>query len=376
MANNWIPNYIRKNMDYQPHEVLTAKEFNAILNLLITQGDYNSSWLYYLQTEGIPDAVAELSIEEIQQAISVVVREELAALAASVVNKTSAHLNAPVFSFLNLSIQADMSEFRTLLENHNLVGDFCIATNLVGLSAAYPTLLTLQAMQVAGHEIVPVGVDGSSFESLTEEQITAIVASAAQYMATNLSATSVFVYPGGTSSADVQSGVASAYTYAVNSALPAADVDSESIRTGNLRLQLPIVYISSNHTIEDASIKAIIDDAIATNKHCIIAVDTSATEYSGTAAEAVITYLQSHAGIEYSSIEEAMEACETTINNQLRDLFDKISAEITARQALKTELQAEIVAKHDDITHDVLADCYIDNKDEHGVTQTDKYLHW
>ena len=376
MANNWIPNYIRKNMDYQPHEVLTAKEFNAILNLLITQGDYNSSWLYYLQTEGIPDAVAELSIEEIQQAISVVVREELAALAASVVNKTSAHLNAPVFSFLNLSIQADMSEFRTLLESHNLVGDFCIATNLVGLSAAYPTLLTLQAMQVAGHKIVPVGVDGSSFETLTEEQVAAIVADAAQYMATNLSTTPVFVYPGGTSSADVQNGVTSAYTYAVNSALPAANVDSEAIRTGNTRLQLPIVFISSSHTIEDASIKAIIDDAIATNKHCIIAVDTSATGYSDAAVEAVITYLQAHAGIEYSSIEAAMEACETTINNQLRDLFDKISAEITARQALKTELQAEINAKHDDITHDVLADCYIDNKDEHGVTQTDKYLHW
>lgn len=63
----WIPNYIRRDINYKAHEILTAKEFNALLNLLITQGDYNSSWLEYLQNEGIPQAIADLSGDQIEK---------------------------------------------------------------------------------------------------------------------------------------------------------------------------------------------------------------------------------------------------------------------------------------------------------------------
>ena len=89
MSTEWIPNFIRRTINYNPHDILSAQEYNAILNLIISQGDYNSAWLEYLQTEGIPDAIRELSIEQITEAITVAVQAELAALSASVSNKTS-----------------------------------------------------------------------------------------------------------------------------------------------------------------------------------------------------------------------------------------------------------------------------------------------
>ena len=39
---NWIPKFIHRVFDYKSHQTLSAKEMNAILNLLVAQGDYNS----------------------------------------------------------------------------------------------------------------------------------------------------------------------------------------------------------------------------------------------------------------------------------------------------------------------------------------------
>jgi uncharacterized protein YqgV (UPF0045/DUF77 family) len=380
---DWIPNYIRKNIDYKAHEILTAKEFNALLNLLITQGDYNSAWLDYLQTKGIPDAVAELSVEQIKEALTEAVAEELAALAGSVVNKTSAHLNTPVFSFLNLSYQADMAEFRSLLEHYELQGDFCIATNLVGLSAAYPSLLTLQSMEVAGHEMVPVGTDGSSFDRLSTDEVVEVVQRAQQYIKQNLTDANVFVYPGGTTVADVQQGVSQVYKYAVNIASLESNVDSDALRFDNLRIRLPVVHITRTHNIETAAVKAIIDDALANNKYCIISVDTSSTTYDEDAVRAVIEYIKAHAGITYAPISAAMNLCETTINNLLRDVFaqlkevfDTIAQEVIARGEWEEQMRREYQAFKEDLTVGVLQNCYVDYKDEAGETQQEKYLHW
>lgn len=380
---DWIPNYIRKNIDYKAHEILTAKEFNALLNLLITQGDYNSAWLDYLQTKGIPDAVAELSVEQIKEALTEAVAEELAALAGSVVNKTSAHLNTPVFSFLNLSYQADMAEFRSLLEHYELQGDFCIATNLIGLSAAYPSLLTLQSMEIAGHELVPVGTDGSSFDRLSTEEVVEVVQRAQQYIKQNLTDANVFVYPGGTTVADVQQGVSQVYEYAVNIASLESNVDSDALRFDNLRIRLPVVHITRTHNIETAAVKAIIDDALANNKYCIISVDTSSTTYDEDAVRAVIEYIKAHAGITYAPVSAAMNLCETTINNLLRDVFaqlkevfDTIAQEVIARGEWEEQMRREYQAFKEDLTVGVLQNCYVDYKDEAGETQQEKYLHW
>lgn len=382
---NWIPNYIRRDMKYKAHEILTAKEFNALLNLLITQGDYNSSWLEYLQNEGIPQAIADLSEDQIEKALTEAVAAELATLAASVVNKTAAHLNAPTFSFLNLSTQADMSDFRTVMEEYGIRGNFCVATNLIGLSATYPSLLTVQSMRVAGHEILPVGTDGSSFERLEVNEIEDIVANAKAYMQRNIADVDVFVYPGGSNSEDVQQGVSSAYTYAVNIASDDKVVDSDLIRFNNLRLQIPVIYLSANSTL--ASAQVYIDAAIANNLFCIVAVDTSKTEYDENALREVLDYLKTQAGIRYKTISTALSDCEETINNQLKDLYDQDAAERVARinweeamakayDIFKESINKDVADFKKDIKEDTLQDCYIDYKNEAGEVQEEKYLHW
>lgn len=381
----WIPNYIRRDINYKAHEILTAKEFNALLNLLITQGDYNSSWLEYLQNEGIPQAIADLSEAQIEKALTEAVAAELASLAASVVNKTAAHLNAPTFSFLNLSTQADMSDFRTVMEEYGIRGDFCVATNLIGLSATYPSLLTLQAMRVAGHEILPVGTDGSSFDRLEVNEIEGIVANAKAYMQRNIADVDVFVYPGGSNSENVQQGVSSAYTYAVNIASDDKVVDSDLIRFNNLRLQIPVIYLSSNSTL--ASTKVYIDAAIANNLFCIVAVDTSKTEYDENTLREVLDYLKTQSGISYKTISTALSDCEDTINNQLKDLYDQVAAERVARvnwedamakayDIFKASINKDVADFKKDIKEDTLQNCYIDYKNEAGEVQEEKYLHW
>ena len=370
----WIPNYIRRDINYKAHEILTAKEFNALLNLLITQGDYNSSWLEYLQNDGIPQAIADLSGDQIEKALTEAVAAELASLAASVVNKTAAHLNAPTFSFLNLSTQADMSDFRTVMEEYGICGNFCVATNLIGLSATYPSLLTLQSMRVAGHEILPVGTDGSSFDRLEVNEIEAIVANAKAYMQRNIADVDVFVYPGGSNSEGVQQGVSSAYTYAVNIASDDKVVDSDLIRFNNLRLQIPVIYLSANNTL--ASAKVYIDAAIANNLFCIVAVDTSKTEYDENVLREVLEYLKTQSGIRYKTISTALSDCEETINNQLKDLYDQVAAERVARVNWEEAMNKDVADFKKDIKEDTLQNCYIDYKNEAGEVQEEKYLHW
>lgn len=376
--SEWIPNYIRKNLNYRAHEIMTAKEFNAIINLLITQGDYNSSWLNYLQTKGIPDAIAELSIEEIKEAITEAVAEELDALAASVTNKTSAHLNNPVFSFLNLSIQADMSSFRALMEEHHLPGNFCIATNLIGLSPAYPSLLTLQAMELAGHSVLPVGTDGSSLESLTAEEVQEIVLNAKQYMLTNLTDSDVFVYPGGTSAAEVLEGVAGVYMHAVNTQAQEAAVNSDVFNS--VREQLPVVMITANASIETPAVKRIIDDAIVNNMFCIIAVDTSANDYSAENLTGVINYLSDKAQVEYATIPAGISACYQTINNRIAELEAELVTERESREQWQESVEEDLEDFKEEFSSEikdgVLQGCYIDYKDEQGETTEEKYLHW
>lgn len=385
--DSWIPNYIRKNIQYRPHEVLTAKEFNALLNLLITQGDYNSSWLEYLHKEGIPNAVADLNTEQIAKALEGAVAAEMEALTAAVVNKSSVRLDSPVFAFLNLSMQADMSEFRDIVESFNVPGSFCIATNFVGQSSAYPTLTTLQAMQVAGHEVLPIGTDGSPYDETTQEDINTALTTAKEYMRSNLTDTDVFVYPGGTESPDVVATVGAQYTYALNTALLQSNLESDDIRVGDTRVQVPVILITATNTLDSEEVKSIIDDTFATHKCCIIAADTSSTQYSELALTQVLEYITSHAGATCTTVSKAMKMCSETVNNLLRKLFDDLATEVSNRLNDTAMLTKLVEDTHDTINKyikqrievEVLQNCYITSKevtDEQGNTHTEKYLNW
>lgn len=380
--NNWIPNYIRKNIQYRPHEVLTAKEFNALLNLLITQGDYNSSWLEYLHKEGVPNAVADLNAEQISKAIEQAVAAEIDALTNAVANKSSARLDTPVFAFLNLSMQADMLEFRELVEGFDVPGSFCIATNFVGQSSAYPTLTTLQAMQVAGHDILPLGVDGSSYDTITEDEINTALTLTKEYMRNNFTDTDVFVYPGGTESPAVVNAVEAQYTYALNTALPNSSVESDDMFVNNVRTQIPVVLITNTVTLDNEEVKRIIDDTFTTHKCCIIAVDTSSTQYSASATAQVLEYITAHAGVTCTTVSEAVHMCSETINNLLWRAFNDLATERNNRassDAVLTKLVEDVRQHADSSMLNTLQNCYISSEevtDEYGNTHVEKYLNW
>ena len=316
MATQWIPNYIKRNMQYNPKDVLTAQEYNAILNLLITQGDYNSSWLDYMQTEAIPDAIREIGIDEITEVLTEVVQEQIAALAAASVNKTSEQLNYPMVTILNTGLQmAGITALKTLLDAKELKATYCCATNLVGFSAAYPSLAQLTELDTAGNDIIAYSTDGAT---LTAATATAAVASAYEFMYNNGFDIDSFVYPNGNSSDDVCNIVHETFHYAVNITESGLIVpngilaDSPADVLGNLSV------IQYDSTVTVADVKDAIDDAIQHNKYMILEVNADSANFDATGLGTILDYLKSKNGIVYpASITDAMLTIHNTIGNRL-----------------------------------------------------------
>lgn len=312
----WIPNFIKKTVDYRPHDILTAKELNALLNLIITQGDYNSEWLDYLQNYGIPDAVADLTLEEVKESLNRVVEETVAALAASVRNKTSAVLNKPTFAFLNTSVQADMRNFKDAINAAGVPGSFCIATNLIGQSSVYPALLEVQALNAAGHELIPVGTSTAPITQLTVAQIEAMLSNVYTfYELNNITVGDTFLYPNGTTSADAVDAVAASYRYGV-------DISSKSLIDSDLFLEhmmyAPVIDVANGVSID--TLKGVVDTCVTNNYACIFRVDTSATTYSATLLNQLIGYVTSKEDVNIVTVSGLLRACEHTINNNIKAL--------------------------------------------------------
>ena len=57
MSTTYTPQYIDRTIDYNPRDILTAQDFNEILNLIISQGNYNSHWLNDLYNLTVHDIV-------------------------------------------------------------------------------------------------------------------------------------------------------------------------------------------------------------------------------------------------------------------------------------------------------------------------------
>ena len=253
MADKWIPNYIKREIKYNPRDILSAQEYNAILNLLISQGDYNSSWLDYMQNEAIPEAIRDIGIEEIEEVLTNVVREEIDALAASVVNKTSRQLNYPMFTLLNIGQGVSgIAGLRTLLTAKYFKATYAIATNLVGSTSAYCSLAQLNTLKSENNDIVAYSTDGATVTTATVETV---IPAAYNYMDENSFDTDVFVYPNGNASTDVRDTVCETFKYAVNmSSVGLIDPDglvahAPASLLGNLR-----VVVCDDTTTLDAKI--------------------------------------------------------------------------------------------------------------------------
>jgi len=323
MSTKWIPNFIKKTINYKPKEILTAQEYNAILNLLITQGDYNSSWLEYLQNDAIPEAIADIGMAEVEQVLTAVVRQELDALAHQVINKTSVQLNNPAVTILNTGLQvAPWSDFNDLLEDRGLKATYCIATNLVGHSSAYPTLAQLQTIYTDDNDVIAYSTDGAPLTALTA-QVSADAAK--QYMTTNGFNTEVFIYPSGNSDSDVTSIVHNYFNYAVN-------INTHgTITPDNITAYSPasvlgnLAVIKCDSTIDTATIKGYIDSIVTANKYMILQVNTDSEYYDAEQFAEVLDYMLTKSSILYpASISEEMQVIHNTIGNLL-DLVSGIA---------------------------------------------------
>ena len=316
MSTQFVPNYIRRNIDYKPKDILTAQEYNSILNLLIAQGDHNSEWLEYLQNHGIPDAIADISAEEIAEAISIAVQQEIAALTASVINKTSKFLDNPAVTILNVGQQyTGISAFNTLIASKSLKATYAIGTNLVDSSAAYPTLANLNALKTAGNDIVAYSTDAATVTAGTAE---ANAAAAKAFITTNNFDSNVFIFPNGNNSSDIANIIGTQFKFAAN-VLNSAIIDPEDYpATASVTEFCDLPIIAWDNTIDVDDIKEYIDYIVLHNKYMILQVNTDSSAYDETYFSQILTYMLTKSGIYYpDNIAEEMGLIEETIGNKL-----------------------------------------------------------
>ena len=319
MATKWIPNYIKRNINYNPRDILSAQEYNAILNLLISQGDYNSSWLDYMQNEAIPEAIRDIGEEEIEEVLTEVIQQEISALAASVINKTSRQLNYPMFTLLNIGQNVSgIAGLRTLLTAKYFKATYAIATNLVGTTSAYSTLGQLNTLKSEGNDIVAYSTDGATVTTATAETV---VPAAYNYMDEHDFDTDVFVYPNGNASTDVRDTVCETFKYAVNMT-SAGLIDPDGLGAhapASLLGNLKVVVCDDTATLDD--LKEFVDDAIQYNEYLIMLIDTDSANYDVALLSDILDYTFSKSGIMYpDSIPAAMHEIHETIGNLLEEL--------------------------------------------------------
>ncbi len=324
MATQWIPNYIKRTINYNPRDILSAQEYNAILNLLITQGDYNSSWLEYMQNDAIPEAVRDIGIEEIEEVLTEVVQQEIDALAASVVNKTSRQLNYPMFTLLNVGqLYSNVTAFTALIASKYFKATYAVATSYVNMrpdvgSAPYYTITQLNSLKETGNDIVAYSTDGAV---VTAETVETVVPAAFEFLNNNEFDTNVFVFPSGNSDTAVRDAVCNTFKYAVNMS-SAGLIDPEGLvahAPASLLGNLKVVKCDSTTTLDD--LKEFVDDAVQYNEYLILMVNTDSENYDATLLSNILDYTFSKSGIIYpNSISAAMNTIHETIGNALLDI--------------------------------------------------------
>lgn len=317
MATAWIPKFIKKVFEYTSMEIVTPEEFNAVLNLVVAQGDYNSAWLDYLTTTGIPDALVNLNKDVIAQAITESVQEAIASMAAAVTNKTSAKLQQPTFVFIDESPTTSANAFRTLLASKGVVGCLSAYPGLIGTSGAYTSLADMQAAKVAGFDVVPHGWTTAPLEDAT---VATVLSNIKNYMTTNalLGADDVMMYPGGGATAVVELAVESLYGYGIKAI--SGTFDSDAFDHGAIKT----ILINTTNTALSTVVQDAIVDAVQHNNAVIFRVDSSAVSYSAAELTAVITQLSAMTGISITTISDLFKQAETTINNRLQALEDSL----------------------------------------------------
>lgn len=149
--SQYSPEYIGQVINYISGDVVSADEFNGILNKLIQQGDHNTEWLNWLDTVGIPAAVAEITLGDIREYIQEEVASEIDYLTQAASERTTGWTTKKRVCFINTnSIDAVIPEGYTDIVINNLqtanlnTSPASLRSNPVfkGYSGTVPTALT------------------------------------------------------------------------------------------------------------------------------------------------------------------------------------------------------------------------------------------
>lgn len=175
MANSdWIPRYIKRNYNFAVGEKLTAQELNAILNLLVSTSDYNSSWLKYLVDHGITEAATSIDPDTMKNIIQAAVEEWINTNLGGVLRQTPKYLNSPKVCIVSTSgLAADVTTGLALFPPVTGIGNWsqCVTPGLVGQNVAYPTLYQLTTLKATGVSLVAEGYMASDVTVMTEAQL-------------------------------------------------------------------------------------------------------------------------------------------------------------------------------------------------------------
>lgn len=329
MAQIWVPKYIHKESDYKSKQIVTADDYNAYLNLLIAQGDYNSEWLNWLTTEGIIEQLTDISGEDIQQAIIDAAQDQIDQLVSDSKNKTSAHLNTPVFTFMDSSAtNTALTIFKQTLTAHSVRGCLACYSSLVGSGTPYMALTDLQAAQIDGFEIINHGINKSE---VTDANVNNVVTTSVAYMNTNglLGASNVFAYPTTVPAETVRENIKSKFTSAVGHVPGIIDTDAYD------RGYLTVIKLPAADT---AALDTVLEDTLTNNKWCIFRMDTSDESFDVTQLEYVLSVLDGEDLITVTTVADAAQLAANTINNKIVALHDRIDDLIPRIAALENKL--------------------------------------
>lgn len=315
-SKTWIPKYVRKESNYKSKQIVTADDYNAYLNMLIKQGDYNSEWLDWLTKEGVLDQLTDINGEDIQQAIIDTATEQLDQLVADSKNKTSAHLEQPVFSFIDDSpTNSALTIFKVALSESQFIGALAYYTGFVSTGTPYMDVIDLQAAQIDGFEIINHGVNKLP---LTEETVVNAIANGKAGMETAglQGADVLFAYPKGTS-IETKELAKTAVDFAVG--YDSGVIDTDSYDSNNLTvINLPAADI--------AEVDTMIEEALLNNYWCIIRMDTSEESFSQEQLKHVIDKIADAPNAVVKPVKDAQGLAQNTLNNRLAAVNDKLDA--------------------------------------------------
>lgn len=353
---NWLPKYISKVFEYRTGQTLSAQELNAVLNLIVAQGDYNSSWLNFLTTDGIPALLENLTQETVTSIVTEIVDAYMNAATAQISNKTSANLNSPTVVLLDSSYTSScIASFRDTVVSNAVKACICPRMSLVGTTSAFPTIQQLKAALAAGCEIVCGGYSADLSASNYTQLSTAMQIMSQNGLSLGGAPTVPYYYTGNIythnsftllvpgdygklaiSDGTIYNYIQNVFYGSVNEYAAQGAVNPDTgVPCG---YNLSVVDITSTDIVTDTELKTTVDDAIAGNKVIIAMVDSSAEFYSVDNLQHFIDYVKAVPSVKFAHLMEAIYDIRNSINNRIK----QSQSDITALRSANTQLSAQL----------------------------------